>query len=131
MNRQEKERASQICIVDSIIIVVFLVIIAVLVKGFGTINPGSAISVSLILGQVLLYIGLVTCFIGYVKKKQLVLRYSIESVIWGALLLFLYYSFFRQKIMPNFGYIYYYSLLMLGVLYIIVSHVYTAIKIRK
>ncbi|MGE5329505.1 MAG: hypothetical protein ACM3KR_08365 [Deltaproteobacteria bacterium] len=131
MNRKEKERLARLILADACIIIVFLIAIAILVKGFGTLHPEFAQTTTLILGQVLLYTGLIACFIGFIKKKGILLRYSLESVIYGALILFLYYSFYNQKIMPNFGFIYYYSLLILGVLYIIVSIVYAVIKVRK
>lgn len=131
MSSGEKERQARIMILDICVTIVFMIIAAMLVRGFKIINPGAAMTTSIVLGQALLYIGIIVCIIGLIKKKGMVVRYSIESVIWGVLILFLYYSFFRQKIMPNFGFIYYYSLLILGVLYIIISIAYTVIKVRK
>jgi len=131
MNGKEKERLAMLTMVDSCIVVVLLVIVALLVRGFGTIHPELAMTTSLVLGQGLLYCGIGVCIFGFLKKKNLFLRYSLESVIWGAIILFLYYSFYHQKIMPNFGFLYYYSLLILGVLYIIVSIIYTVIKVKK
>ncbi|MGE5474475.1 MAG: hypothetical protein ACM3UU_09670 [Ignavibacteriales bacterium] len=131
MNREEKERMARITMIDACIIVAFMVIIAIFVRGYKTINPGAYIQTTIIFGQALLYIGIIAFFIGLVKKKSMIIRYSLESVIFGALMLFLYYSFYHQKIMLNFGFIYYYSLLMLGVLYIIISIIYTVIKVRK
>jgi len=134
MKREEKERLANLTMIDSVIVIIFLITISYLVRGFNQINPSSSINLDLILGQVLLYTGLIGCFFGFIKKKPIVMRYSLESVIWGAVLLLLYYSFYKQKIMPNFGnfgFVYYYALLLLGVLYIIISIVYTAIKVKK
>jgi len=131
MKREEKEKLANLTMIDSVIVIILLITIAYLVRGFTQINPKPSITVDMILGLVILFGGLIACFIGFIKKKGILIRYALEYVIWGAVFLLLYYSFFKQKIMPNFGYIYYYSLLILGVLYIIVSIVYTAIKVKK
>ena len=126
MKRAEKEKLIFSTLINGLVAIVLSILLYVIVGGYNHINPKPTKIMVNFTGQFLVYLGILSAILFYIRRKISLVKYSVASLVLGVALLLLQYSFYNT---PYGNYVYY-LLMSSSALYIVGSIVYTIRKIR-
>ena len=127
MKRVEKEKIISSTIFNVFFSIGVAIILYLIVNGYNRIPNIPTRDFVIFTGSVLSIFGLIFLILAYKSKREMLIKYSTITLLLGALMLVLHYSYFETR----FGQFVYYALLALISFYAVGTITYSVVRLRR